>query len=329
MKAKRTGGRVLHIVMYLLFGVYLLFVMQIVLFKTIPVTSMFDLDSQLRSINVIPFHTIAGFVTNETMGSMRALANILGNIVIFIPLGLFVSYQGHGKSFRVKAIIILSVSLALEMVQYILALGSSDVDDILLNFAGGMLGIAVYKGMSRMIYSRQRLLGAIVGFYLLSGIGGIVGIGLVQPELLPFMDTGVEYVTENKPELGGIDVYMKGDLSGRLAAVEENSFTLSTESEAVMVSGKDSSELPEYVIEDQQISINASTRIFFEYVRVEKKGLLKFKVISRYEEKNPGDLGTIMNSPVKETDTMPTARVWLTGSSEPTAMVLLVVVQEE
>ncbi|AIQ32276.1 hypothetical protein P40081_32325 [Paenibacillus sp. FSL P4-0081] len=328
MRATRKSGWVLQLVMVLLFGAYALSVIQIILFKTIPVTAMFDMDNNLRSINIIPFHTISGFIHNGTTGGMRAAANILGNIVIFIPLGLLVSYQGSSKSFGAKAIILLSVPLALEIIQYVLALGSSDIDDIILNFAGGLMGSAIYKGISLVLHSRQRILGAIVVFYLISGISGIVAVGLVQPELLPFLDTGVEYVTEDKPELDGIDVYTKGDLRGSLAAVEEHYVELSTESETVMASDQENSGLPQYITENHRISIDAATRIFFEYVRVEKDGLLKFKIISRYEEKKPGELSAIMELPDGEAGSMHAARVWYADSQESTVKVLLVTLKE-
>ncbi|WNS40833.1 VanZ family protein [Paenibacillus sp. MMS20-IR301] len=328
MRAERKGGGILLFLMYLLFGAYVLFTLQIILFKTIPLTAILDMDTKLRSINLIPFRTIAGFMGGN-MWSLRALVNILGNIFIFVPLGVFVSHQGSGKTFRRKAVILLSATLFLEIIQYVLALGSSDIDDILLNFAGGLLGIALYKGMKGLFRTRQRLLGAVVGFLLLSGMGGILAVGIVQPEVLPFLDTGVEYVTDNKPQLQGIDLYTKGDLSGSLAAVEEHSVTLSTETEAVMGSGNSSGEFPGYVTENHQISMDASTRIFFEYVRVEKQGLLKFKMISRYEEKNLGDLKTLIESRAKESGSMHSARVWFTDSPEQTAEVLLIILQEQ
>lgn len=328
MRAERKGGGILRFVMYLLFGAYVLFTLQIILFKTIPLSSILEMDIKLRSINLIPFQTIAGFM-NGNIWSLRALANILGNIFIFIPLGVFVSHQGSGKSFKWKAAILLSATLFLEIVQYVLALGSSDIDDVLLNFAGGLLGIALYKGMRGLFRTRQRLLGAVVGFFLLSGMGGVLAVAVVQPEVLPFLDTGVEYITENKPQLQGIDLYTKGDLSGSLAAVEEASVTLSTETEAVMGSANNSSEHPGYVTENHQISMDASTRIFFEYVRVEKQGLLKFKMISRYEEKTSGDLKTLIESRAKEHGSMHSARVWFTDSRKQAAKVLLIILQEQ
>ncbi|GJM79889.1 hypothetical protein HMSSN139_23850 [Paenibacillus sp. HMSSN-139] len=40
---------------------------------------------------------------------------------------------------------LLIASLLLEIIQYVLALGSSDIDDVLLNTMGGVIGIGIYR----------------------------------------------------------------------------------------------------------------------------------------------------------------------------------------
>ncbi|WP_260440996.1 VanZ family protein [Parageobacillus thermoglucosidasius] len=51
-----------------------------------------------------------------------------------------------------------SLSLTYEMIQLLFGLGSFDVDDLILNTLGGILGYVPAKWIHRMIYYRERRL---------------------------------------------------------------------------------------------------------------------------------------------------------------------------
>ena len=76
----------------------------------------------------------------------------------------------------VKFMLIAGTSFLLETMQYILAVGRSDITDVLTNTAGGLLGLAVYSMAARLIGNRikaNRL------FSILAGIVSVVVIGLL------------------------------------------------------------------------------------------------------------------------------------------------------
>lgn len=92
--------------------------------------------------NLIPFTEI----TRYEIGSKLFMYNVIGNIVIFIPFGYFVS--GYIKASKVSHILAVSVisSLTVEVVQ--LQIGRSfDVDDIILNVCGAIIGFLLYIGL--------------------------------------------------------------------------------------------------------------------------------------------------------------------------------------
>lgn len=98
-----------------------------------------DLWQAQHSINLVPFATIrleAGLL-NRDLG----LLNILGNIALFVPIGLFAVLSGR---FRVRGAVCLGVllSVLVEMAQYVVG-RSSDVDDVLLNTVGVVVGAVV------------------------------------------------------------------------------------------------------------------------------------------------------------------------------------------
>lgn len=95
-------------------------------------------QSKIKNINVIPFRSILPYLRNIT--EPYAFKNIMGNILPFLPLGFFISNKFSKKV--IKPIIICLVAiLVIECVQLIFKIGFFDVDDILLNFVGCILGI--------------------------------------------------------------------------------------------------------------------------------------------------------------------------------------------
>lgn len=90
--------------------------------------------------NIVPFSEIMRY----SFGSKLFIFNVLGNIIVFIPFGFFVaSYIKPKKGFSTFLVCLLT-STTIEFVQ--LKIGRSfDVDDILLNVIGGIIGYLIYK----------------------------------------------------------------------------------------------------------------------------------------------------------------------------------------
>lgn len=84
--------------------------------------------------------------------------NVIGNIAIFMPLGVFLpSLFSRCKNIIFTTILSLEVSLCVELVQLITKVGSFDVDDLLLNTLGGMCGFlmySIYKGI-KYLFTRK------------------------------------------------------------------------------------------------------------------------------------------------------------------------------
>ncbi len=100
-----------------------------------------------ENINLIPFHTIRGFFADFTEDAF--LINIVGNIVMFLPWGfglmlLWKKNQSLGRG------IALSFLLTAFIETSQLFIGRSvDVDDLILNFAGGCAGELLYFALQK------------------------------------------------------------------------------------------------------------------------------------------------------------------------------------
>lgn len=85
--------------------------------------------------NIIPFQEIFRY----EVGSRLFIFNVFGNIMAFVLFGLIVSSYIKPKTVVPPIIISLLVSVTVEFVQ--LNIGRSfDVDDIILNVVGGLIG---------------------------------------------------------------------------------------------------------------------------------------------------------------------------------------------
>ena len=143
----------------LIFVIYLLMFFQVVTHQ--------DVISYCN--NFIPFKE----VTRYTIGSNLFYKNVVGNILLFMPYGFFSSYYLRLDKKRLAFLLIFVVSLAIECVQLLIG-RCFDVDDILLNLIGGMVGFFVYRlldlitdKMSRRTISTLLVFGIMLGVVLL------------------------------------------------------------------------------------------------------------------------------------------------------------------
>lgn len=102
-----------------------------------------------RSYNLLPFATIYEMISrliNQTISNNIVIRNIGVNILLFVPMGIAlpILFNNFKKLWQVTLICFFVTALA-ETIQYIFNLGSFDIDDIILNTFGGIIGYAVFK----------------------------------------------------------------------------------------------------------------------------------------------------------------------------------------
>jgi glycopeptide antibiotics resistance protein len=114
------------------FAVYLLLLVWIVLWK-LEVPWIGGVD---RVIKLVPFSATA------EQGASRP-SEVIINLLLFVPFGLFLGLLAPWWSWRRLAGVTAVVSLALEATQFVLAIGSTDVTDVLVNTAGALIGFGL------------------------------------------------------------------------------------------------------------------------------------------------------------------------------------------
>lgn len=114
----------------LIFGIYILCLFQVVTFQD---------DTALSSNNFIPFKEILRY----NITSHLFIKNVLGNMIMFLPFGLFSSYYLKVKKIVLPLLLTMITSISIEVIQLVIG-RVFDVDDILLNILGGMIGYLIY-----------------------------------------------------------------------------------------------------------------------------------------------------------------------------------------
>lgn len=145
MEGKGKAGR--NCLVPFLFAVYLILLVWIILFKL--QLSIDEMD-RIRSINLIPFYY------DNKVGMGFHLKEVLENVAIFIPYGIYLCMLRNEPGFKAKFILILMTSFILESLQYILSVGGTDITDIITNTCGGLAGIGIYWFAAKIFRSKKR-----------------------------------------------------------------------------------------------------------------------------------------------------------------------------
>lgn len=104
------------------------------------------------SYNLQPLKEIKRFwIYREQLGFFAVFTNIFGNVLCFVPFGaIFPVLNRKTRHFVVIVLLSFQFSLIVECIQLISKVGSFDVDDLLLNTIGGMIGYLVFCVCNRV-----------------------------------------------------------------------------------------------------------------------------------------------------------------------------------
>ena len=110
--------------------------------------------------NLELFREIKRFIIyRDQLGAFAVFANLAGNILIFVPYGFFISMASRSRGFFKTLFFSMGLSLCVEITQLFSRVGSFDVDDILLNTVGGVVGYIIFlicNAIRRKHYARNR-----------------------------------------------------------------------------------------------------------------------------------------------------------------------------
>lgn len=96
--------------------------------------------------NLIPFQEIKRFWIHRKALGMHSFYNLAGNVLGFMPAGFFIPILWKKRrGFLFTVCVTFEMSLLVEVLQLVLKVGCFDVDDLILNTFGGILGYLIAK----------------------------------------------------------------------------------------------------------------------------------------------------------------------------------------
>ena len=125
------------VVIWAVFVVYAILLLKLLLFSRTPGSE--------RSLNLIPFATISHYLFSDSAATKGfAIGNVFGNVIAFAPLGAFLPLLRRRTGIWTNLLIVVCTSVAVEIIQGVFGLGASDIDDVILNTLGGLIGILFF-----------------------------------------------------------------------------------------------------------------------------------------------------------------------------------------
>ncbi len=156
-----TKKIVKNILVYTAFTVYILFMLWLMfgqrLFHAVssPHSGWFNnyWRGLLGKLNLVPFHTIVEFTASlGERWNTHAFINLAGNVAMFVPLGFLLPLISKRTRTLRRCILIALISiLCAEIIQLFTLLGSFDIDDLILNMVGVLVGFALQALIDRGI----------------------------------------------------------------------------------------------------------------------------------------------------------------------------------
>ncbi len=110
--------------------------------------SMGRTERNTASYNLKPFAEIRRYILRaDTIGMPMVMLNLVGNVVAFVPFGFLLPAmwpKGEKHHPLAVGIVTMTFSVVVEVLQFLTRSGSADVDDVILNTLGGLLGYICY-----------------------------------------------------------------------------------------------------------------------------------------------------------------------------------------
>jgi len=112
----------------------------------------FKLPPEMGQANFVPFKTIWPYLRGEH-GWLIAVLNVAGNIALLVPIGFLVPFVSRRVTWQTSLALAVAVGLAIEGMEVAFRLGIFDIDDVILNALGVMIGYWAFT----MVVTRARL----------------------------------------------------------------------------------------------------------------------------------------------------------------------------
>ena len=135
-----------RLVLSALFAIYLVLLAWIVLWK-LEAPWIGEAALLPRPVKLIPFLPSGDAEASPPL-------EVVVNVLLFIPFGLYLGLLAPSWQWWKATGVFVGVSLALEVTQHLISVGSADITDIIVNAAGGLAGLGLLALVRRRLGAR-------------------------------------------------------------------------------------------------------------------------------------------------------------------------------
>ena len=144
----------------LLLLIYVFVLVKVMVLKDVPMIRIGPImlnfgGTQHGDPNYVPFKTILPYLLGDN-GFLIGALNIGGNIAFLIPIGFLLPFVFKGFDWRGSLVIAVLSGFSIELTQVFLQIGIFDIDDVILNGLGIMIGFWVYLFFQKIMSSSYR-----------------------------------------------------------------------------------------------------------------------------------------------------------------------------
>lgn len=149
--------RLLSIVIFI---IYCAILIKVMVFKDMPTIQIgqlmlnFSGTNSGHGPNFVPFKTILPYLLGHK-GLIIAGVNLIGNIALLVPIGFIVPFINQKLNWKIILFIAIVAGLSIELPQVALGVGIFDIDDILLNAVGVMIGYWAFLIFAKWVRSKN------------------------------------------------------------------------------------------------------------------------------------------------------------------------------
>ncbi len=142
------------------FIIYCAILIKVMVFKDMPTIQIgqlmlnFSGKNSGHGPNFVPFKTILPYLLGHK-GLIIAGINLIGNIALLVPIGFLVPFINQKLNWKNSLFIAIISGLTIEMMQVVLGVGIFDIDDILLNTLGVMIGYWAFLIFAKWVRSKN------------------------------------------------------------------------------------------------------------------------------------------------------------------------------
>jgi glycopeptide antibiotics resistance protein len=139
--------------------IYSATLIKIMVFKDMPLIRIGSLmfkfgGTQEGPANLVPFKTILPYLLGEK-GLLIAFINLVGNIVLLVPIGFLVPFVHRNMTWKKTLVLAVAAGFVIEGMQAVLRVGIFDIDDVILNGLGVVVGYWSFRILAKWVHSRK------------------------------------------------------------------------------------------------------------------------------------------------------------------------------